>query len=136
MPADSCPRAIIVKFSTYRAHKCLHDACTLLADPNKHLRRVQENGRAGTDEVFHEAGTEPAEVPVSVEPQEQLAGRCLGSRAITRKLPVQEPSPNADPNSLPQDNATNYHNEFITSPLNNLRPKWAEPTTTTNCNKI
>ena len=113
MPADGRPRAIIVKFSTYRDRKRLYDARTQLADHNKRLRRVQGNGRGDTDEVFHEAGTEPAEVPVSQEPQDQPAGRRPGSRATTRNLPVHEPSPDADPNALPQDDDSNQPDEFI-----------------------
>ena len=96
-PTNGRPRAIIVKLSSYRARRRLYDARTKLADHNKRVQRL-----ADTDEVFHEAGTEPREVPPPAEPPEQHAGGRPGSRTTTRNTPVSESNPDSPPN---QDDA-------------------------------
>ena len=106
-PTNGRPRAIIVKFSSYRARKRVYDTRLDLADHNKRLRERAAEG--GSDDVFHEAGTEPTVARDSTEPPpEQHAGRRPGSRVTTRNSPAPEPSTDADPDSIPEDD-TNQH---------------------------
>ena len=106
-PTNGRPRAIIVKLSSYRARRCLYDARTKLADHNKRVRRL-----ADTDEVFHEAGTEPREVPPPAEPPEQHAGRRPGSRATTRNTPVSEANPDSPPNHDAADQTIEFPSKW------------------------
>ena len=108
------PRAIIVKFSSYRARKRVYESRLMLADHNKRLRERAAAG--GSDDVFHEAGTEPTVARDSSQPPpEQHAGRRPGSRATTRNSPAPEPSTDADPDSIPEEDDVNQHEipEFI-----------------------
>ena len=94
-PTDGRPRAIIVKFSSYRARKRVYDTRPLLADHNKRLRR------AGSDDVFFQTpNSEAAEQPTSLEPpaepSEQHTGRRPGSRATTRNSPPPTSKPTTD----------------------------------------
>ena len=106
-PANGRPRAIIVKLSSYRARRRLYDARTKLADHNKRVRRL-----ADTDEVFHEAGSEPSEVPPPAEPPEQHAGRRPGSCTTTRNTPVSEADPDSPPNQDDADQTIEFPSKW------------------------
>ena len=106
-PTNGRPRAIIVNFSSYRARKRVYDTRLDLADHNKRLRERAAEG--GSDDVFHEAGTEPTVARDFTEPPpEQHAGRRPGSRVTTRNSPAPEPSTDADPDSIPEDDANQH----------------------------
>ena len=77
-PFAGRPKAIIVKLSSYRAHRHLYDARNNLSDHNEWVRRL-----ADTNDVFREAGTDYREVPVPTEPPQQHAGRHPGYCATT-----------------------------------------------------
>ena len=107
-PTNGRPGAIILNFFSYRARKRVYDTRLELADHNKRLRGSAAEG--GSDDVFHEAGTEPTVARDSTEPPpEQHAGRRPGSRVTNRNSPAPEPSTNADPDSIPEDDDANQH---------------------------
>ena len=104
-PFAGRPRAIVVKLSSYRAHRHLYDACTNLPEHNKRARRL-----ADTNDVFREAGTDSREVPVPTEPPQQHAGRHPGYCATTCNPPVvSEADTDSRPNHNDADSRPNHN---------------------------
>ena len=97
-----------MKFSSYRTRKRVYQSRLMLADHNKRLRERAAAG--GSDDVFHEAGTEPTVARDSSQPPAEQPADCRPcSQVTTRNSPAPEPSTDADPDSIPGEDDVNQH---------------------------